>query len=395
MTGEIGGKNGGGFTLVEMLMVMAIAAMLMALGVGAYRRYAKAAADEAEFGSLDLLIRKARNTALLEGTGAYVLFESGSGEARARAYGYKLAGAWSFEDARGAGAFGLNIALRGKAALVQGKVGNCLDCAGGGYADTGRSEEFSGEDGMLLEAFVMPQHAACDQTIIAKGNEYSLAMLRGGILAGRAGGARIEGTRFKLSPRTWYKVGFRFDDKWMALTVDGAVIAWEKGAKAKPSGDTLTVSSPDSPFYGLIDEVRVFAVMAGEEWKADGGARLIHTAGAWSGVYFGSDGWLDPRCHASPVTVSLIKKGKKRSLTVEFAGLVSLRPAEEAPPMPPEEKHAPVSAGKKGDVPGGSNVAGSAGGAAASKSPPKLPAALPGQPGSSRGEKLLSEEAEE
>ncbi|MCX7803619.1 MAG: prepilin-type N-terminal cleavage/methylation domain-containing protein [Planctomycetota bacterium] len=389
--GRVSGKDDG-FTLVEMLMVMAIAALLMALGVGAYRRYAKAAADEAEFGALDLLIRKARNTALLEGTGAYVLFESGGGEARARAWGYRLVGMWSFEDGRGSGAFGLNASIRGKAVIVPGRIGNCLDCTGGGYADTGRSEEFSGEDGMFLEACVMPQHTACDQTIIGKGNEYSLTMLRGGILAGRAGGARIEGTRFRLSPRTWYKVGFRFDERWMALIVDGAVIAWEKGTKVKPSGDTLTIGSPDSPFYGRIDEVRVFAVMAGEEWKADGGARLVHTAGAWSGIHFGPDGGLDSRCHASSIGVSLIKKGKKRSLTVETTGLVSVRPVEEAPPMPPEEKQASGVAGKGVGGAGGAGVAGGSSGTPGAKGPPKPPAGLPAQPGD---KKLLSEEAEE
>src|SRR5262245_21921536 len=147
-----------GFTLIEMLAVLALMAILLGIGAGTWSR-AVPAGQLATYQIRDA-VRRARNFAVKEGAPAFVLLEA-SNEidrgAELTAGGQRTVGQWHFEDASFTGYPSAPVAS-GCDLVKDGVIGNALALSAvkPSYLDLGRVPSFDAVDGVFLEMFVRP-----------------------------------------------------------------------------------------------------------------------------------------------------------------------------------------------------------------------------------------------
>lgn len=351
-------RYGRGFTLIEMLVVIAIVSTLMAIGAITFQRQSARMKADAVASTVDTAIRQARNSAIGTGAPAFVELDDQSDPQRVVAWGYRVVGLWHFEEGgfETKGAFNHRGIVRG-CKPAEGKIGKCLNFAGGGSVDCGSDPDFDLEEGGYLEAFVLgATDFTTTQFIFKKKNAYSLAVGRDGVLTGNVGSQDLSALNFSLPPKRWTKVAFAWDRRNSMILIDDAVVAIGPAMKTRVSHDSLLVGDDQAAFVGLIDEVRVMAAIPGRAVELAGNTKLVHNAAPWKALHFAPDGGLDVRFHTGPVTVDLLQGEKKRSVFISMLGLTQRSEVEStvkdeeaedkqvkaAPPPPARKKLLPA-----------------------------------------------------
>lgn len=323
-----------GFTLIELLVVISILVGLLAISVFAFRMTSKSFKDKAAAAQLETVLRQARNSALGSNAPAFVELEIDKEEHRPRVipWAYRVAGQWHFEDAKGyetTGAFGINGIIRG-CKPADGRVGKCLAFGypgsrgefNSGYVDCGESKEFDFVNGAYLEANVFGLYEFNTQRYVFKKKDcYSLRVDRGGELVGEVRGEAIRSEGFGIPPRRWTKIAFAWDARSSRLLVDDALVAVGPGFKAPPKDEPFLIGDDNASFLGLIDEVKVMAVIPGKELILPVGAKIEHNAKPWDAIFFGPDGGLDIRYHTGPLRVTIVQGRKRRAVSISMLGL--------------------------------------------------------------------------
>jgi competence protein ComGC len=313
-----------GVTLVEVLTVVAILVTLLALSAFTYIRMSRSYKEQGAAAELDVVLRQARNSALVSNAPAFVQIDSE--KKRVTPWLYKTVGMWRFEDHGGSGkTHGAyhDAMFRGGEIFNEGKIGKCARLRDGAYVDVGNDPDFDLEDGGYLEAYIRPlvYEFSGDHYIFDKAGCYSLKVRQGGYLQGEVGGVKLVENTYRIAVNRWTKVALAWDAVTMRLMVDDGVVAAGPGGKAPIGEAPLLIGHQTASLIGLVDEVRVLAATAGKSLQLPGSVtELRHSAAPWGGIYFAPDGSLDMRFHPGPVDVSVVTSNKIRTVHVSMMG---------------------------------------------------------------------------
>ncbi len=333
---QIGRRAGRGFTLVELVAVMAIVVLLLGIGVGLIARLR--VADRAAIGIVQNVLRSARNWSVAREAPARVRIDvAGS---TIQSFGMNVIGTWHFEDMPIRGAFGSEGLSLGGEIVADGFTGSALSFAG----QPPRSRVDIPVQ--LDPAFDLSRgfSIACAVRLAGQG---SGALLEIGESAGLAvnedGGLRAwfapvivqedgearRGSRVSLStdggflrPNRWSEIEFQYDRVNMRVLVDGAVVAML--AESTPVWKVeapLSISPSNAAFPGAIDALVVSAV-ASEERRALPKS-VEFAADAPREIVFASGGGLDRVVHREPVKLNLkFEDGREERILVNLHGTV-------------------------------------------------------------------------
>ncbi|MBI4603033.1 MAG: prepilin-type N-terminal cleavage/methylation domain-containing protein [Planctomycetes bacterium] len=366
-----------GFTLAELLVVIALIALLGSLSAGAYQVARRNYSLQASAGRIQGVIRAARTSAILTWNASFVVVDPAARTVTAQAY--ERVGEWSFEDSGGGdagspaagGASGIAVRreIASGATPVPGRLGKALSFGGAGaQVDCGSEARFDLRTGILIEAWVRhaisapvkPSSAEREEAaregsrrprlaarkalqaaepaavIVRKQGAYGLGMTPEGALEGTVGSFVVRTEDGVVLPDRWVHVLLRFDGRRLELAADGVprrcTVA---GAPPGPAGSEpspppaapvvpapLTISAADRPFPGAIDEVRLAGAT---EPLAYAWAPHEHVLGWKKVIRFDRRGHLDPAHHAGPVRIVLVDlpddpaMGPTTSLAVDYS----------------------------------------------------------------------------
>ena len=312
-----------GVTLLELLSVLAILSMMMAISIGAYVRMSRVFREQAAAADLDVALRQARNAAISANAPAFV--EIDVQKRRIVPWVYHTVGFWHFEDrsdfGRTTGAYH-NAIMRGAESFPEGKVGKCARLRENCFVDLGAEPDYDCEDGGYLEAYIRPASYtfAGDNFVFFKKNAYYLKVGLRGVLVGNAGGKTVQSSGYHIVPGRWSKVALAWDHSSTRLLVDDCLVGVGPGGKTPISDYPLLVGHETASLEGLVDEVRVMSASAGNVLQLPNSYTIKHTAAPWSAVYFASDGTLDLRFHAGPISITLVKDDRLRTVAISMLG---------------------------------------------------------------------------
>jgi type II secretory pathway pseudopilin PulG len=345
-----GGRKAGrsaGFTMAELLTVMAIITLIGGLSAGAYQVARRNHAFTASAGNIQRLIRSARNTSLSTGTPSLVTVDPVARTVSAHAF--EWVGEWGFDGPEGGTPLSPDRSVVHEAATCSGVLGTGLDFSGGtAHVDCGNEPRFDLKAAVAIEAWVRhasvpsPKPPAAERqaekraakragaapaetarAIVEKQGSYFLGMTESGALEGRIGEHVARTAPGAVVPGRWVRVSLRFDGKALELAADGiprGTAGVAGGGARKPpaakaqgvplpaeapiSSSPLTISSPRASFPGAIDEVRLggatepITYTYPEHEHIIGWKKLIH---------FDGQGRLDAARHDGGVRLVLVE----------------------------------------------------------------------------------------
>jgi prepilin-type N-terminal cleavage/methylation domain-containing protein len=329
-----------GFTLLELLVVMAIVGVLLGFGVGAFNRLA--AVDRVAAGQIRDALRTARTLAVAESAPASVVIEPALGEVYG--VGLRAAGNWHFEAGQGSG-WPLDARLPEGVGVVDGLIGSGIALGEGqqlSFADLPSS--FSSPDGFGLDVALRPAAEPRPMRLLEREGAWGLRLdeddqLEVTVLFDAKPAPeefRRTLTGVRLPADRWSRVSVLCDGRSLHVAVDGVRVG-EDSVFAPPR---LMARDPSSvitsgrgepglaPFRGDLDELRLASVVRGDhetippEVLLDGEARVLHSD---------AGGRLDPAWHAAPVTISFRVGEPPVRTVIEYGLLGSVRSWTERP----------------------------------------------------------------
>ena len=118
-----------GITLVELAAVMAVMAILLSIGAGAYMRAQQGLREDAALGGLANAVREARQLALMNESVAWLEIDLKA--RRTQPVGLRTVAYFHLEGGESTGAFGYPVALEGDGAeyASDGHIGGCVRLA--------------------------------------------------------------------------------------------------------------------------------------------------------------------------------------------------------------------------------------------------------------------------
>ncbi len=344
-----------GFTLAELLTVLAILSMVGALGAGAFQLARRQYALTASAASVAGVIRAARNAAISSGVTARVVADPIEGEVTS--YGFETVGEWDFEreeDGASLGARNAPASLRDGAARGKGYRGSGLRIGGPAHADCGSLSAYDLRAGVYAEAWIRwdapdgpapanmsvrvgsgrvsgtkkrsastapgrTRVAPVDEAdaILMRGPAFFLGLGRDGSLEGRIGEYGVRSVPGVVVPGRWTHVALWFDGEGVLLLADGIerVTQLADGSDLEASTSTgrrekLSIPGTKEPFTiggsrsfsGDIDEVRLHGLIEPVRHTLGSNEKLV----GWRKVIrFDRRGRLHPRYHETALRVIL------------------------------------------------------------------------------------------
>ncbi len=359
MTSRLGNKALAGFTLAELLTVVAILSMVGALGASAFQIARRQYVLTASAASVVGVIRAARNAAISSGVTARVVVDPIEGEIVS--FGFETVGEWDFEreeDGAVLGARSAPASLRDGAATGKGYRGKGLKIGGAAHADCGNLSAYDLRAGVYAEAWIRwnapdgpapanmgvrggpasgggtkrrsssktstrTRVAPVDEAdaILSKGTSYFLGLGRDGSLEGRIGEYGLRSVPGVVLPGRWTHVALWFDGEGVLLLADGIERVTQRtdgsadssaGEASGGSGRRERISIPGTAepltigggrsFNGDIDEVRLHGLVEPVRHALGPNEKFV----GWKKVIrFEPRGRLHPRYHETGLRVIL------------------------------------------------------------------------------------------
>ncbi len=324
-----------GFTLVELLLVLAIMGILTGVALGVLRRLQGGQAGAAPLARARLAA--ARNTALTTGTPSWVRFFGGSG-ARAGTLFLEWTSVspllyFSFEEgARGWG--GWKGEPEGGKIVPGGRFGNGLVQARAGAPGlllrTEGRDDLRLEGGFSARADLKPQERRT-MILFKWGMTFALGVDEAGIpqaVLTLRGSRNLPGKKVTLAGKdplplnAWSTLKLVADGEGSWLMVNGRVVDRAE-AKGKPYyrlGEPIFISAPQAPVAGILDEVGLQALDREAPEAFPEGVELVKGPRL---IRFVPGGALDPALHPDGADLRFrLPGGKIQEVFVSPAGVV-------------------------------------------------------------------------
>jgi len=352
-----------GFSLIEVIVVMAIISMLMGFGIGMYRSLASVgAATQAKSTVLDMIAQVKQSS--LSFPSALVVDPDVN-----VVYGleFRTVQNCNFEDEDD----GEIIALAHKYGRFEGighlepfpwgHTGGSAVFDPGGSINFGNYPDYDLSEGVSIDVWIYPTENR-SMGVIRKGDSYGIRLLRGSggpvvegflnlapagqknLLKARANVERFRVSEYPLLLNRWNRVILNYDRTATTILIDsfgrGAVerlreveadkeqvVAEAIGAKPKrregrvivPDFDAdLTVGSSDGVFAGRMDDLKVAGILSGVHRPLPEAVQIV---GKLTKIRY-RDGKLDPSYHRGPVTIVLRYEGVETPITIGTQGTV-------------------------------------------------------------------------
>lgn len=336
---ELGGAGGhgppcdgpAGFTLLELLTVLALLSVLLGIGAGAFRRVSLGKA--LAVAQVKDALRAARLFAIEEQNPARVEIDAPSGTMRT--VGFVRVGNWHFE--REGDGWPTGWEARGEVERTdEGALGAALSLGGspGDAVVLGRSPSFDSPDGVAIEVFVLRREGS-EGTLLGKGRSFGLEATAAGGVSGwvalRRGKPKDPPRRLRvdvdggLDAGRFVRVGLSFEGTRLTLALDGwpaAVAELEEPERMEPDPEApLVLGGGNTPLAAILDEVALSIVVSRTWPELPDGVRF----GSSGVVHFDERGRLDPMLHKKPVVVPLLYEEDRRRRDVVVGLLGDVR----------------------------------------------------------------------
>lgn len=315
---RVGGASPAGLTLVELLMVMGLAALVLGFGVGAISSID--VGGRSAVGLVQSSLRMARNWSVAQDAPARVSLNLAEGSLTAE--GLAVVGTWHFEQSPPLGAFGLNGEMNGGEIVDDGFLGRALSFATGQpganfEVAVHKDPAFNLQDGFVIQCALRPESMQGGQ-IMRVGRAVSISAEGNGVLkiefaAQResetgerkdAGKAILRTEPGALPPNRWSRLTVNYDRKFLRAFVEGVPIGeLAENAHVGPVGEAMIIGGGRRVWEGAIDSLVISAVAAGELVQLPQGASFA--PGAPSEIVFWPGGGLDRTVHSEPVALTI------------------------------------------------------------------------------------------
>ncbi len=335
-----------GFTLAELLVVVAIIGVIGGLGAGAFFTARRQYAIHGSVGEIQAILRAARNSAVATGNPTVVEVEPTSRKVSTRLF--NPVGEWSFETGGERTRRGNLVVRRETSVNVEvaaGPVGDAIKIGSqGGHVDCGSEARFDLRTSLAIEAWVRHDlspspkfftkaeskrsrrrlgartrretqggKARHGRVIVQKKGAYGLSMRDDGTLVGMLGDVRVVTTAPVVPPGRWVHVALVFDGGKVTILGDRVPRGWRVEAPRKDSeppallpvvAEPLTISAREAPFPGVIDEVRLSGSVEPLVFVCPETQQLV---GWRKSIHFDARGHLDAQFHEDPIRLTLVE----------------------------------------------------------------------------------------
>lgn len=307
-----------GMTLVELLMVMGLAALVLGFGVGALTSID--VGGRSAVGLVQSSLRSARNWSVAQDAPARVSLDLATGTLSSK--GLAVVGTWHFEQNPPKGAFDLNGELVGGEIVEDGFLGRALSFVGAppeaGYEVAVQQDPaFDLADGFVIQCAVRPETTGGGQLLklgravtVGAENDGALkiefAALRVADNGDRkeAGKAILRTAPGVLPPNRWSRLMISYDRKYLRAFVEGVPVGeLEESAFVAPVVEAMVVGGGRRAWQGSIDSLVVSAVAGSDVVELPQGARFA--PGSPVEVVFWPGGGLDRVVHGQPVEITI------------------------------------------------------------------------------------------
>lgn len=307
-----------GMTLVELLMVMGLAALVLGFGVGALTSID--VGGRSAVGLVQSSLRSARNWSVAQDAPARVSLNLADGTLSAK--GLAVVGTWHFEQNPPKGAFDLNGQLVGGEIVDDGFLGRSLSFVGAppesGYEVAVQQDPaFDLADGFVIQCALRPETTGGGR-ILQLGRAVSIHAEGDGVLKiefaalrvadngerKEAGKAILRTTPGVLPPNRWSRLMISYDRKFLRAFVEGVLVGeLEESAFVAPVAEPMVVGGGRRTWEGSIDSLVVSAVAGSEVVELPQGARFA--PGAPEEIVFWPGGGLDRVVHSQPIEITI------------------------------------------------------------------------------------------
>ena len=327
--------GGGGFTLMELMVTMAIAASLMGLGAKLFTSMGKRTAAQNALAAVSSLVVNVRNASSRFPAMLVVDPEAGSVQAMAQEVRQELHfDPRSFEgvaepqvangiEGRDCDFLGMTVEP------TSGRVGGALRLIGGSV-NCGSYTAYDVTDGISVELYIKPDgFDAAD--LVSKGDALRVQLQPGGRLTATIGvnddhgveKVSVAGAVSGWRRGQWLGIRVSYDRTRLTLETDSG-FGWVERGK-KDEARRLTVSADASltvgGFSGLLDDFRLAGVHSTEPVLMPQGVKLVGTK---SYVIHFTGGRLDPAVHLGVERVGIEWTGRRTTLEIAANGMLSV-----------------------------------------------------------------------
>jgi len=334
-----------GFTLIEVLVVMAIISVLMGFGIGMYQSLSGLGKATQARNTIIETIQTVKGSSMkLEA--ALVVDPEGN-----LVYGLEFGtvASCNFEvptdpDADTTRIQGLSYKEGANTGgelkpYPFGHTGGGIEFSAGGEVNFANYADYDLVEGVTMKIWVYPT-ANVTADLIRKGNSYGMRLKRGpgapiveGFLAlGEmtdengvvgAGKERFDTGKYALKLNRWNGIELQYDRNTISISIDvygrGAVERFVKRDERRPIEPDLEadliVGSPQ--FQGRMDDLQVLGIIAGTTRRLPSDVAI---EGDKVRTIFFKGGKLDPRYHQAPETIVLIYEGVPKPITIGLLG---------------------------------------------------------------------------
>jgi len=346
-------RRGAGFTIMELMVTMAIAASLMGLGAGLFLSMGKRTAADNALASVSSLVVNVRNAS--SRFPAMISVDPGAGEIRGLAQEVRQELHFDPRPVGGGAPMLVEKGIEGRdcnlmGAQVEpnaGRVGGALRLSGA-KIDCGSYAAYDVTDGLTVQLYMKPDSRSAAE-LVSKGDALRVRLEGGNRLSVTFGiqdehGVEKVGTSTPIPtivPDKWLGIRVSYDHNKISIFTDegyGWVLRGEPKAEKRRLAIDKDASLAVGGFSGLLDDFTFAGVHSTDPIRVPNGVRLV---GKEPYVVHFLGGRLDPS-ELGAARIAMEYNGRRTTLDIATNGMLSVSYADSETPVP--EKAGPDQA---------------------------------------------------